>query len=186
MKKQKIPYIGIVYSILLMVIGILAVVFAIVNKENVEKMLSYSLAVGLFVLAFVYILNTIITKVNEIFSMSLVLGSSAIALGVVLIVEPAFLPVAFILFLAALLVVLAGVCLIKGILAIVHKEKGKLIFGYFAVAVIAGAIGGLIFGFRETSTKIIYILIGVSILASGIMGLVYAIKGNANKPAEAK
>lgn len=181
MKKTKIPFTGVIYSVLLAIIGILVIIFAIVNKANVEKMVSYSFAAGLFLLALIYILNTIMTKRNEVFSASLVLGSTLVAFGIVLVIDYNLMPNFFILFLAALLVVLAGVSLIKMIIAIVHREKAGLIILYIVAAVITGTIGGLMFAYFESSKTVVYIFMGIMALVSGIVGLVGALKKNNEK-----
>lgn len=184
MKKTKFPYSDIVYGILLTVLGVLTIVFAIVNQANVAKMISYSFAVGLFVLALIFILNTIISNVKEVFSTGLFLGSSAVALGIVLVLIPELMPNFFVCFLASLFCVLAVVLLVKGILAICYKEKAKIIVFLFLIAVISGTIGGLMFAYWNSGKTIVYIFIGAMLLLSGIGSLIVGVNKNIKKKEE--
>ena len=182
LKEQK--WMIIVYGIVLFAVGLIDLVLSIVDLGSAIRVVSYSIACGLFVIGMLHIITSLVKETKTFFKGALVLGSIAIALGVVFIVEPDVLGVYLIYFAAAFVLAMSVIFAIKAALAIKYKYK-NWIFWYilFAVIGITASILALVYGKSATVAQIIYISMGALAAVSGIALIIYGIKA-INKKAE--
>ena len=177
--KQK--WMLVVYSVLLIALGVATFILALVDMNAVVTITSIVIAVALFIIGLMHIVTALVAYTEEFFKGELVVGSVAIALGVVLCVYPtmigAFLPI----FLGTLFLALAVVMIVKGIIAIKYKYKGSWIAFYFIVAAVAIALGVLSLIFRNESTQVMYASVGAVLFLAGVVELIFAIKLLAEK-----
>ena len=168
----------IVYAVVLIAVGLVEFILGIVDIKSAINVVSYALACGLILIGLLHIISSLFADTKAFVKAALVLGSAAIAIGVVLIVEP-FLIAAFLIKFVAVLALSLGVVFgVKAVLAIVYKYKGGWIFFYFLFATLFITFGILILVFEKRSeTQIaIYASTGAFILILGIFLLVAGIK----------
>lgn len=166
----------IIFGAILTVVGIIAIVLTFTNPGVIDKVISYSIAACCFVLGLTMIIASIATNVKELFNMTLVVGSIAIAIGIVLCIQTGLITGFLVLFLAALLLALGAVSLAKTIIAIVHKEKASIIVTLAIAAAITITVGILgIIGCtngNDTTVKILYAGLGTVVTVVGIVAIV--------------
>ena len=183
LKEQK--WMIIVYGIVLFAVGLVDLILSIVDLGSAMKVVSYTIASGLFVIGFLHIITSLIHDTKSFFRGALVLGSIAIGLGVVFIVEPDVLGTYLIYFGAAFVIAISAIFLVKGCLGIKFKYKKSWIFWYFVFAAIGITLSILafVYGKSDTVKQVIYISMGALAAVSGIALIIYGIKA-INKKAE--
>lgn len=173
---SKFRWINLVYGILITIVGVLVTVFAFTNTGAIEKTVNLIIAIGLFVVGLTYVIASLVTQVRQFLTLNLFLGSIAIAIGVVLLIDTSLISTFMVLFLAALFLSLGVVSLTKGIMSIVFKNKASWTVMYMLIAIILLVFGVMIFVYYNTTKAIIYAFIGIAILAAGISELCVGIK----------
>ncbi len=169
----------IVYAVLLITIGLLELILSIVKLSAAVQVMSYSLAVGLFIVGLMHIIVSLVADTKAFFRAALILGCIAIAIGVILCIHPYILEGLVVLFVAILAIALGAVLIAKAIIAIVYKYKGIWIFLYFLFATLCITFGVLILVFNSKdviAAQIIFASTGAFIMAVGIFLLIAGIK----------
>ena len=168
----------IVYAVLFITIGLLEFILSIVKLGVAVQVMSYSIAVGLFLVGLMHIIVCLVAYTKAFFKAALILGSIAIALGVILCVNPYILAEYLLIFISVVALALGAVLLVKAILAICYRYKGGWIFLYFLFATLCLTFGILALVFRNKMEieQAIYCASGAFILAIGVFLLVAGIK----------
>ena len=166
----------IIYGALLVAIGSLTLAFAITNIDIVDKVLSISLAVSLFLIGALNIAVALIVHTSDFFSSSILFGSLAVAFGVILTVNQDLIGSFIVYLLGSFMICLGAVCLLKAVLFIKYKQNLGWIIFHFAVATIAIALGILVICFRNESKVALYVVIGATIILAGAGEVIIAIK----------
>lgn len=174
LKEQK--WMLIVYASLFIAIGLVEFILSIIDLGAAIKVVSYAVASSLLVVGLLHIIASFISDTKAFFKGALVLGSIAIAMGVVLFIQPYLIAGFLIYFVAVFALAIGAVLLVKGILAIIYKYKGLWIFLYFLLAVIAIVFGILALVYQGSFTQIIYCATGAFLFAFGIFLLVYGVQ----------
>lgn len=182
----KHKWLNIVYGVLLIVIGALTLTFAIVNTDVVDQVISISLAVSLFIAGILNIASSLIAHTNEYFTTSLLVGSIAIAFGVVLLVNRSLIGSFIVFLLGTFLLALGAVYLIKAIIFIVSKQKVPSIVLFFIFAAIGIALGIMVLCFKDESKMVIYSFVGACIIVMGIIELVLVVRSLLEEKKKAK
>ena len=175
-KLQKAKWLAIVYGAILVMVGALTLAFAITNTEVVDKVISIALAIGLFIIGLLNIGSSLIAHTDEFFTASLLIGSIAIAFGVVLLVDVYLIGSFIVYLLGTLLIALGTICLVKGTLFIIFKQKITWVIIHFVMATVAIAFGILVLCFRNESKMVLYAFIGASIILAGVIEIVFAVR----------
>ena len=182
LKEQK--WMIVVYGIVLFSIGLIDFILSIVDLDSAVKIVSYSIAVGLFVIGALHIITNLIKETKSFFKGALILGCISIAVGVVFCVRPEILETFFVYFTAALVISLSAVLIIKGIIGIRFKYKPSWIVLYFVLAAIGITLSILAFVYAEktdTVKQIMYASIGAIAATIGVLIIVYGIKAISKK-----
>ena len=175
LKEQK--WMLIVYASLFIALGLVEFILSIINLDAAIKVVSYSVAGALLLVGLLHIIASFVADTKAFFKGALILGSIAIALGIVLFIVPDIIPGLLIYFVAVIALALGAVLLAKAIIAIIFKYKVSWIIFYFILATLAITFGILALVFnRTTTTQIIYCATGAVILGLGIFVLIYGIK----------
>lgn len=160
------------YGFLLIAVGGLTVAYAIINPDVVTKVLSISIAVSLFLIGSANIVLALIAHTSEFFNSTLLVGSAAIAFGVLFCVNTLLIGEFIALLLGVFFIAFAVVALIKFVLFIVYKQNLAWIIIYgFAVAISATA-GILILCFKEQTNQVLYVIIGSFVALAGLFEII--------------
>ena len=145
-------WVQIVFGSLLLVAGVLTLVFAIVNNQNLTSAISIIVAVCSFILGIIYIVSSFVSETTALFPGSLFFGSLFIALGILLCVDTAILGTAICYLAGALLLTYGVVNLVKAIIyTIMRKQKKepevkiRYIVLFYSIAAVLIVLGILIF-----------------------------------------
>lgn len=167
-------WLNIVYGCIIAIVGVLSIVFAVINPSVVDKVISYSLAISLFLLGILLITSSLIVSTHEFFTFQLVIGSVAIALGVVLCINTSLITNLLILFIGAFLVALGAISLVQMVLSIVYKYKPTDIIYCCTIFVLSLTLGILALVYSQSETKtVIYVIVGITIAVTGITDVIY-------------
>ena len=166
-----------VYASLFIALGLVEFILGIINPGLAIKVVSYIIAAGLLVVGLLHIITCLVAETKAFFKVALVLGCIAIALGILLFIDPDILSAYLVLFVAVLALALGAVLITKAILGIVFKYKAIWIVIYFIMAVVSITIGILALVLEgQLTIQILYCSIGLLILALGIFMLIFGIK----------
>ena len=156
MKNMKFKWMLIVYGIVLMFTGVLTTVFALTNPGLINNVISISVGVGLCIIGAMHLVTALITKTSEFFTSSLLLGSIAIACGVVFFLKRDLISQFLIYFVGVFLLSIGTVSIVKAILFIVYKQRGSWITFYILLAALAITLGVLALIYHGEAEKILY------------------------------
>ena len=173
---KKIKWIPIVYGVLLTLVGVLTLIYAITNPAVVDTVISISIAVALFIVGIVHISFALVAHTSDFFNGEMVLGSIAIAFGVVLCVDLGLIGQFIVYLLGAFFLAFALVSIVKFVLFIVYRQSVAWIVIYIIMALVCIAIGVLVLCFRNESKQILYCFVGASIILSGLFEIILGIK----------
>ena len=173
----------IVYGLLLAGVGALTLTYAIIRPEAVTVAISIALAVALFIIGLMHIIISLVAHTGDFFNTSLLLGSAAIAIGVVLCIDRTLIGQFIVYLLGAFFIAFAAIAIVKFVLFIVYKQKILWIVAYILFALVSAAIGILVLCFRNETTQVLYGIIGSFIILIGIFEIAYGIRElvNSNK-----
>lgn len=165
-------WLALAYGFLVIAVGVLTVVYAIVDPDVVTTVLSISIAVSLFILGAANITLALVAHTNEFFQKTLLVGSGAIAVGVLLCVNRLLIGEFIALLLGVFFIAFAVVALIKFILFIVYRQSVSWIVLYGVFVLVAAAAGILILCFQQESNQVIYVIIGAAIAIAGVVEII--------------
>lgn len=165
-------WLALAYGFLVIAVGVLTVVYAIVDPTVVTEVLSISIAVSLFILGAASIALALVAHTTEFFQKILLVGSAAIAVGVLFCVNRTLIGEFIALLLGVFFISFAVVALIKFILFIVYKQSVSWIILYGIFMAVAAAAGILILCFQQESNQVIYVIIGSAIALAGLFEII--------------
>ena len=177
LKEQK--WMLIVYGVILFGIGLTEFILSIVDFAQAPRVISYVVASGLILVGVLHIIFSLVKETKSFFKPELVLGSLAIAAGMVFIIKPDILGSFFIVLVAAFILVIGPLLIVKGIIGCVYKYKGLWIFLYFllgTIAIVAGVLSFVYLDKTATVSKIIFCILSAIIIFVGIFLIAYGIR----------
>lgn len=169
-------WLTVAYGALLVIVGVLTLVYAIINPDVVTNVLSISIAVSLFIIGVANIAVALISHTSDFFNTSLLSGSISITVGVLLCIDRTLIA-QFIAYLVGIFfIAFAVVALIKFILFIVYKQKVAWIVAYGFLTALSAAAGILILCFKDQTTQVLYGIIGSVIILAGLFEIIANIR----------
>ena len=160
------------YGFLLIAVGVLTVVYAIINPDVVTKVLSISIAVSLFLIGSANIALALVAHTSDFFNSTLLTGSAAIAVGVLFCINTLLIGEFIAYLLGVFFIAFAVVALIKFVLFIVYKQNLAWIIIYGFAVLISAAAGILILCFKEQTNQVLYVIIGSFVALAGLFEIV--------------
>ena len=173
---QKNKWLVIVYGVLLIAIGTLTLIFAITNTSVVDKVISIALAVALFIVGLLNICSSLIAHTQEFYTATILLGSLAIAIGVVLLIDTYLIGSIIVYLLGVFLLAMGTVSLFKAVIFIITKQKAMWIVAQLIIAALAITLGVIVLCFKDESKMFLYAFIGAVIILSGITEIVFVLR----------
>ena len=161
-------WLTLIYGFLLVAVGALTLTYAIINPDVVTKVLSISIAVSLFLIGSGNIVLALVAHTSDFFNSSLLVGSAAIAFGVLFCINTLLIGEFIAYLLGVFFIALAVVALIKFVLFIVYKQNLAWIIIYGFIVVICAAAGIIILCFKQQTNQVLYGIIGSFIAFAGL------------------
>ena len=165
-------WLTLVYGFLLIAVGALTLTYAIINPDVVTKVLSISIAVSLFLIGSANIVLALVAHTSDFFNYSLLVGSAAIAFGVLFCINTLLIGEFIAYLLGVFFIALAVVSLIKFVLFIVYKQNLAWIIIYGFIVLICAAAGIIILCFKQQTNQVLYGIIGSFIALAGLFEIV--------------
>lgn len=172
---DKHKWLQIIYGALLIAAGIVVIVLAINDTEQISKWLSIVLAIGLFLFGGCTIAAGLFALQQKYFSSVFIYGALAISIGVVLCIKNTMIGEFITIFVGTLFLCMGAVCCGEAAAMIFFKRNKVSIIVAFIVAAIFITLGVLALVFPETVEKIIYIAIGAIACLIGLLEIVLGI-----------
>lgn len=185
---NKYVWLQLILSILLLFGGVLIIVFAAMQKNDIlEDALNIIVAVILFLFGGFTILASFVFEHQKVFTVGLLVGAASLAAGIFfcvsLVDESGLVLINYVIqILAIFFITLGGLLLLKAIIMTARKYDGVffIVIAYIAsVLAIAAGILALIFGKGEDGiVRIVACIIGGLLLfAGGVYELVFGVSG---------
>lgn len=172
-EKEKL---NLIMGIFYLIIGVVTVVISFTNPGIISQVLSYSVAVALFLSAFISLITSLLKDKKSIFTPALALSSILVAIGVVLCVKTGLIGDIIVYFMSVFAIALGVIELAKAIQFINLKYKVIYIILCFFIAALGIAFG--IFALIKPGMvlNIIYIIVGVFLITIGITNIIASSK----------
>ena len=181
----KHKWMQIVYGVLLLVAGILIIVFAFNDKDNISKWLSIVAAITLFVYSAALLFTGIFSLKDKYFDMSFVFAVIFIAIGVVLLSNTTIMGQFITVFVSTLFIALGVIEIGEATAMIFFKRPIPSIIIFYVLGVVFLTLGILAISFKEEVEQIIYIGVGGIACVVAVIQLVLGVVGTI-KDAKAK
>ena len=165
-------WLSLAYGFLLVAVGALTLTYAIINPDVVTKVLSISIAVSLFLIGSANIALALIAHTDDFFNSTLLVGSAAIAFGVLFCINTLLIGEFIAYLLGVFFIAFAVVALIKFILFIVYKQNLAWIIIYGLVVLVSAAAGIIILCFKQQTNQVLYGIIGSFVALAGLFEIV--------------
>lgn len=175
----------ILFGVLFLAAGILIIVFALNNNDNISKWLSIVLAIGLFIFAASSIFSGIFSLKEKYFDPGFIIGDICIAIGVVLIVFPTMIGDFIVIFVGTLLTTIGTVFLGEAVAMIFFRRPKFSIASFFLLGAVFLALGILSYAFKEDAQTVIYVAVGAIMALVGVVQAIFGIVAT-SKEAKAK
>lgn len=183
---KRFNWMQLLFGILLIAVGIATIVLAIVNKGAVSKALGIIVAIFFFIFGALAVIMSLVSDTKLFTTASLIYGSILIAMGVVILLTPDFIPTVLVTLIAVFLIAFGTVNLIKAIVSIVYKMKWYWIVALFLIAAIGITVGILAFCYPDVAFTGTFVATGAGIIAFGVLEIVLYFNRNKNKQVEEK
>lgn len=176
--KTKGKWMNVIYGVVIVLVGVLALIFAIKDPGVVDNVLSISIAVALFVIGIVHIATALIAHTSDFFTISLITGCVFIAFGVILCINRALIGEFIVYLLGAFCLALGVISTIKFILFIVYKQKVIWIAFYIILTLLMFGVGIFLFVYRDENQgkQILYGCISSLIILGGLFEIGLGLK----------
>ena len=179
----KHKWMQLIYGLLLLVAGILIIVFAFNDQDNISMWLSVVAAVALFIYSAALMFSGVFSLKKKNFDIAFIYAVLFVSIGVVLISKPEILGEFIVIFVATLLTAFGVIEVGEATAMIFFKRPVFFIVLFYLLGAAFITLGVLSFVFKERVQQIVYVGIGVLLILSslveitfGTIGLVAAIK----------
>ena len=167
----KHKWMQLVYGGLLIAAGIVIIVIALNQEQEISKILSIVLAIALFIYAAALLFTGVFSLKKKYFDLAFVYSVVFIAIGVTLLINPTMIGQFITIFIATMLCA-AGVIEIGEATAMVFfKRPIFFIIAFYLLGATLITLGVLCFSFQDNVQKIIYVASGVILALVGLIEL---------------
>ena len=161
----------------LILAGLTVVILGIVSPQSLTATLSIIIAVSLFVIGAIFLVNGLSKTANAaVIDVTYLVAAIAFASGVVFLVQNQLIA-SMLVYIVSVSVLTIGVALLlRGIILCVRKAETSACVLAIILGVVSIILGILALIFQAQLTQVIYISSGVLLLVTGIVIIVYAVK----------
>lgn len=171
----KHKWMQLVYGGLLIAAGIVIIVIALNQEQEISKILSIVLAIALFIYAAALLFTGVFSLKKKYFDLAFIYSVVFIAIGVTLLVNPTMIGQFITIFIATMLCA-AGVIEIGEATAMVFfKRPIFFIVAFYLLGAILITLGVLCFSFQDNVQKIIYVASGGILALAGVVELILGV-----------
>lgn len=166
---SKHKWMQLIYGLLLATAGILIIVFAINDKDNISKWLSIVVAIALFIYAAALLFSGVFSLKKKLFDIAFLYSVFCVAMGVVLLCNTEMIGKFITIFVATLLCGMGVVEIGEATAMIFFKRPVVFIVIFYILGAAFITLGVLSFSFQENVEQIIYIAVGGILILSALV-----------------
>ena len=158
-------------------LGVTIIILALLELSAIANVINIVSASALILVGLVFVSISIFTETHKPFTLSLILGSAAITLGILLLVGRFALNVSLNTILLVYLIgiftiTLGAVCIFKAISMIYYRQKPLYITLLFILGTVGITAGILSLVYPSTLETPAYIMLGSALVIAGIVAIV--------------
>ena len=168
----KHKWMQLIYGLLLATAGILVIVFAINDKDNVSKWLSIVVAIALFIYAAALMFSGVFSLKKKYFDIAFIYTVLFISVGVVLVSNPEVLGSFIVIFVATMLTAIGVVEIGEATAMIFFKRPVFFIVLFYILGAAFITLGVLSFSFQENVEQIVYVGVGILLCLTALLEIV--------------
>lgn len=179
----KYKWMQLIYGLLLAVAGVLIIVAAVNDKEQVSKWLSIIVAISLFIYAAALLFTGVFSLKKKYFDITFVYAVLFVSVGVCLLCNQEMIGSFITIFVATLLTAIGVVEIGEATSMIFFKRPVFFVVLFYLLGAAFITLGVLAYCFQEEVQQIVYVGIGILMcltavleLALGVHGLFLALK----------
>ena len=173
----KHKWMQLIYGALLLVAGILVIVFAINDKENISKWLSIVVAITLFIYSAALMFSGVFSLKKSYFDVAFIYTVVFISIGVVLLCNTDMIGKFITVFVATMLTALGVVEIGEATSMIFFKRPVFFIVLFYLLGAAFITLGVLAFCFQENVEQIVYVIIGILLCLTAVLELILGARG---------
>ena len=180
---SKHKWMQLIYGLLLAVAGVLIIVAAVNDKEQVSKWLSIIVAISLFIYAAALLFTGVFSLKKKYFDITFVYAVLFVSIGVCLLCNQEMIGSFITIFVATLLTAIGVVEIGEATSMIFFKRPVFFVVLFYLLGAAFITLGVLAYCFQEEVQQIVYVGIGILMcltavleLALGVHGLFLALK----------
>jgi len=173
----KHKWMQLIYGALLLTAGILVIVFAINDKDNISKWLSIVVAIALFIYSAALMFSGVFSLKKKLFDIAFIYTVFFVSMGVVLVANPEVLGTFIVIFVATMLTAIGVVEIGEATAMIFFKRPVFFIVVFYILGAAFITLGVLSFSFQENVEQIVYVGIGILLCLAALVEIVLGIVG---------
>ena len=168
-------------------LGVTIIILACLSLGHLANVINIVVAVALMVIGIVFICGNLFTETHKTITLSLIVGSLSITLGVLLLVCKFHLGIdllhtnLLVYFIAIFALAIGAASIAKAITMIYYRQKTLNIVLMFILATVAITAGILALVFSKQLQQPAYIILGVVLV---VLGIAFIVLAAANKSKE--
>ena len=172
---SKHKWMQLVYGALLIAAGVVVIVIALNQQDQISQWLSIVVSIALFIYAAALMFTGIFSLKKKVFDLAFIYSVVFIAIGVVLLVKPMMIGEFITIFVATLLCAGGVVEIGEATAMVFFKRPLFFIIAFYVLGAALIALGVLCFSFQNDVQKIIYIASGAILALAGAIELALGI-----------
>ncbi|MCR4880277.1 MAG: DUF308 domain-containing protein [Bacilli bacterium] len=173
----KHKWMQLIYGALLLAAGILVIVFAINDKDNISKWLSIITSISLFIYAAALLFTGVFSLKEKLFDLAFIYSVVFIAVGVVLLCNQEMIGKFITIFVATLITAMGVVEIGEATSMVFFKRPVFFIVLFYILGAAFIALGVLAFCFQEQVEQIVYVGIGILLCLTAVLELILGFHG---------
>ena len=182
---MKHKWMQLIYGVLLAVAGVLIIVFAVNDPDNVSTWLSIVTSIALFIYSAALLFTGVFSLKKEFFDIAFLFAVIFVSIGVVLLCNDKMIGSFITIFVATLLTAMGVVEIGEATAMIFFKRPVFFVVLFYILGAAFITLGVLAFAFQEKVQQIIYVGIGILVclaalleIGLGVHGLILAQKAS--------
>lgn len=173
----KYKWMQLIYGLLLLVAGILVIIAAVNDKEQVSKWLSIIVAISLFIYSAALLFTGVFSLKKKFFDITFIYAVVFVAVGVCLLCNQEMIGSFITIFVATLITAMGVVEIGEATSMIFFKRPVFFVVMFYLLGAALITLGVLAFCFQENVQQIVYVGIGVILCLTAILELVLGVHG---------
>ena len=174
---EKHKWMQLIYGVLLLAAGIVTIIFAVNDKENVAKTISVVAAIGLFIYSAALLFSGVFSLKKKLFDIAFVFAVIFVSIGVCLVSNPTIIRDFILIFVSTMLLAIGVVEIGEATAMIFFKRPVVFIVVFYLLGAAFITFGVLSIVYKEDVEQIVYVCIGILLCLAAALEIVLGARG---------